>query len=211
MKRPPQRRPRPRPRILPSERRELIARLRADAARIAARFGLRYRTIEAENARVRRRYGSCYSDGVIRIRLTHVTTGRPLKYSSMIDTLCHELAHLKHFHHGPRFRDFYEVILDWARREGIYRPGPRRVRGDSMRGGTLFDTVAGAAAGPVGLLSRLAAALAARHSPTAAAADDPGAGPAPGTPGQPGSGPRGELLLPRRLRKARAAQLDMFR
>ena len=80
-----------------------------------------------------------------------------------------------------------------------------------MRGGTLFDTVAGAAAGPVGLLSRLAAALAARHSPTAAAADDPGAGLAPGTPGQPGSGPRGELLLPRRLRKARAAQLDMFR
>jgi predicted metal-dependent hydrolase len=108
-----------------AERRSLVERLRADGARIAERFGLRYQVIEAENARVKRRYGSCHSDGVIKIRLTHAKTGRPLKYSSMIDTLCHELAHLKFFHHGPRFRDFYEVVLDWARREGIYRPGRR--------------------------------------------------------------------------------------
>lgn len=107
------------------ERDELLARLRRDAERIADRFGLRYRAIEAENGRVKRRYGSCHSDGVIKIRLRHVVTGRPLKYSSLVATLCHELAHLKHFHHGPSFRDFNEVVLDWARREGIYLPdGP---------------------------------------------------------------------------------------
>jgi hypothetical protein len=53
-----------------------------------------------------------------------------------VNTLCHELAHLRHFNHGPRFKAFYFHLLDWARVEGIYRPGaaaiasaplPRRV------------------------------------------------------------------------------------
>ena len=104
--------------------RHLIARLNCDAERIAARFGLRYRCIEAERPNVKRRYGICYDDGSIRIRLIHVVSRRPLKYSSLIDTLCHELAHLRHFHHGPQFKSFYEQILAWARKEKIYRPGP---------------------------------------------------------------------------------------
>lgn len=100
-----------------------MARLEADAQRISMRFGLRYRVLEAERANVKRRYGVCFSDGTIRIRLRHVTTGRPLKYSSLINTLCHELAHLRHFNHGPKFQSLYAQILEWARREGIYRPG----------------------------------------------------------------------------------------
>ena len=79
----------------------LIERLNRDAGRIAQRFGLRYRAIEAERANVKSRYGVCYSDGVIKIRLRHAVTGRSLKYSSMVNTLCHELAHLRHFHHDP--------------------------------------------------------------------------------------------------------------
>jgi hypothetical protein len=104
---------------------EIVARLRADAQRIAARFGLRYRAIEPERANVSRRYGVCFSDGEIRIRLRHARTGQPLKYSSLVDTLCHELAHLKHFHHGERFKSFYLELLAFARHEGIYRPDPR--------------------------------------------------------------------------------------
>ena len=104
--------------------RHLIARLNGDAELIAARFGLRYRCIEAERSNVKSRYGICYDDGSIRIRLVHAVSGRPLKYSSLVDTLCHELAHLRHFHHGPQFKAFYERILTWARREQIYRPGP---------------------------------------------------------------------------------------
>ena len=50
-------------------------------------------------------------------------TGRPLKYSSLVNTLCHELAHLRHFNHGLRFRAFYAELLEYARREGIYQPG----------------------------------------------------------------------------------------
>jgi predicted metal-dependent hydrolase len=105
-----------------------MARLRGDAQRIAAHFGLSYREISPERAQVKRRYGVCYADGRIAVRLKHVTTGKALKYSSLINTVCHELAHLRHFNHGPRFKAFYFNILDYARREGIYRPGaaPRR-------------------------------------------------------------------------------------
>lgn len=102
--------------------RELLGRLNRDAEAIAARFGLEYISIEAERSNVRRRYGVCYADGSIRIRLRHAATGRPLKYSSLINTLCHELAHLRHFNHGERFRRFYRRLLEHARAEGIYRP-----------------------------------------------------------------------------------------
>ena len=104
--------------------RALIERLNRDAARIAERFGLRYRAIEAERANVRSRYGVCYADGRIRIRLRHAATGRSLKYSSLVNTLCHELAHLRHFNHGPRFKAFYLRVLEFARAQGIYQPGP---------------------------------------------------------------------------------------
>jgi hypothetical protein len=108
----------------PHEVRALIERLNRDAARIAESFGLRYRAIEPERANVRTRYGVCYADGRIRIRLRHAATGRSLKYSSLVNTLCHELAHLRHFDHGPRFKAFYLRVLDFARAQGIYQPGP---------------------------------------------------------------------------------------
>jgi hypothetical protein len=101
---------------------ELLGRINRDAELIAVRFGLRYRAIEAERPNVKRRYGVCFSDGTIRIRLRHAATARPLKYSSLVNTLCHELAHLRHFNHGPQFQAFYGRILECARREGIYRP-----------------------------------------------------------------------------------------
>jgi hypothetical protein len=107
------------------EENELLSQIRADAERIAAAFGLRYRAIVAEHPRVKSRYGACYSDGLISIRLKHATTGQPLKYSSLMDTLCHELAHLRHFNHGPQFKVFFLKLLGWARQQGIYRPGPQ--------------------------------------------------------------------------------------
>ena len=105
-------------------RRALIERLRGDGQRIAAHFGLRYSSLDGERANVKRRYGICYSDGSIRIRLAHAVNGHPLKYSSLVNTLCHELAHLRHFNHGPRFKTYYLRLLEWARAEGIYSPGP---------------------------------------------------------------------------------------
>ena len=86
------------------------------------------RSLEAERANVRSRYGVCYSDGSIRIRLRHVRTGELLKYSGLVDTLCHELAHVRYFNHGARFQALYRRILEHARRTGVYRPSPRHVR-----------------------------------------------------------------------------------
>lgn len=110
--------------------RALMEQLNRDAERLARAFELRYRSIEAERPSVKRRYGVCYADGRIRIRLRHAVTGLPLKYSSLVNTLCHELAHLRHFDHGERFKAFYLDLLEHARAQGIYRPGrPSRAGG----------------------------------------------------------------------------------
>jgi YgjP-like, metallopeptidase domain len=112
----------------PKVKEQLLYRLRCDARRIADRFDLNFASIEAESARVKKRYGSCHSDGKIKIRLGHARSGRPLKYSSLIDTLCHELAHLRHFNHSRAFKMFFSEILEWAREEGVYCPDPQRRR-----------------------------------------------------------------------------------
>ena len=116
------------PPVTQSERereRAVLERLRADARILASAYRLPLRSVQPERPQVRRRYGICYDDGSIRVRLHHNRTGQLLKYSSLVDTLCHELAHLKHFDHGRRFYAFYEKVLGYARRRGIYRPGPR--------------------------------------------------------------------------------------
>ena len=106
----------------PVSRALLMARLTRDAEQISGYFGLRYKSLDAERANVKSRYGVCFADGSIRIRLRHAVTGKALKYSSLVNTLCHELAHLRHFNHGPRFKAFYFELLDFARARGIYRP-----------------------------------------------------------------------------------------
>jgi hypothetical protein len=110
------------------EDRAVMTELRAMAADLAGRFGLRYRAIDPEKHGIVAHYGICYADGRIRIRLRHATTGRPLKHSSLVDTLCHELAHLRHFDHSIRFRRMYLKILDAARETGYYRPGSSESR-----------------------------------------------------------------------------------
>ncbi len=121
-------RPAPTPTQREVRRREdeaLMGRLREWGLRLAQRFGLRWRSLDPERDGVTEHYGICYEDGVIRIRLRHATTGRLLKESSLVDTLCHELAHLKHLDHSERFKRFYLKILDEARSRGYYRPGPQ--------------------------------------------------------------------------------------
>lgn len=109
------------------EQAEVLRRLRRDAEVLAAHFQLPLLALDAERPQVKRRYGICYSDGSIRIRLRHVRTRRLLKYSALVDTLCHELAHLRHFNHGLRFQALYRRILEHARSVGVYRPDPRPV------------------------------------------------------------------------------------
>jgi len=100
----------------------LMDRLQQDADFLAKAFHLKPFQLFPERANVRNRYGVCYSDGVIKIRLNDLRSGKPLRYSSLIDTLCHELAHLRYMNHGERFQRLYKRILEHARKHGIYRP-----------------------------------------------------------------------------------------
>ena len=123
---------------LAREDRETMRKLQHWGEEICGIFDLRYTALEAEREGVTDWYGVCYEDGVIRIRLRNATTGRLLKESSLVDTLCHELAHLQHLNHGLRFRRLYQRILERARELGIYQPGPP---GESPpRQGSLFET-----------------------------------------------------------------------
>jgi predicted metal-dependent hydrolase len=105
---------------------EALERLRTMAGMLAAHFGIHFSSVDAEAEGVVGHYGICTADGRIRIRMRHAKTGRLLKESSLVDTLCHELAHLKHLDHSPRFRRFYDRVLAEARGRGWYRPGPAR-------------------------------------------------------------------------------------
>ncbi len=101
---------------------QLLAKIRRDARRIAKRFKLRYLDVTTEPPDVRDRYGSCDGDRVIRIRLHKLKDGRFMKYWNLVNTLCHEMAHLKYMNHGKDFKDLNDEILAWARARGIYIP-----------------------------------------------------------------------------------------
>ena len=106
---------------LRAESRELLRRLRDDARVIGAPFGLVPTTLAAEKDSATH-YGICYADGRILVRLRHARTGRTLRYSSLVNTLCHELAHLEHLNHGEGFQALLARVLEHARAIGLYRP-----------------------------------------------------------------------------------------
>jgi len=102
--------------------RQLLGRLRRDAVRVAKHFRLPEFELDADRPDQTDRFGICSDDGRIRLRFVNARTGRPLKYSALIDTVVHELAHLRYLDHGPRWEALYRRMLEWCRRESIYRP-----------------------------------------------------------------------------------------
>lgn len=106
---------------------EVLRRLRADAARIGSPFGLRCASLRAAR-RDAKLYGVCDDLGHIRIRLRAIESRRSLPYGALIDTLCHELAHLQHFDHSREFWNLYELLRARAEKLGLCRPRKNKQR-----------------------------------------------------------------------------------
>lgn len=110
-------------RWLESEARRLLA---DDLAEYCARAGQPVPRLML--SRARRRWGSCAGDGTIRINWRLIMAPAPVRRS----VVAHEVAHLVHFDHSPRFHALLESIYEhdiraanrWLKREGrsLYLP-----------------------------------------------------------------------------------------
>lgn len=104
-------------RWLEAEAQRLFA---ADAADYAAAAGLA--TPQVRLTRARRRWGSCATDGTIRLNWRLVMAPDPVRRS----VVAHEIAHLVHFDHSPEFHVCLARIFEgdlraanrWLKRDG---------------------------------------------------------------------------------------------
>ena len=105
---------------------EALRLIGEDAAGYAAVAGVPLPPLRL--ARARRRWGSCASDGTVRINWRLVMAPDAVRRS----VVAHEIAHLVHFDHGPEFHALLASIYEgeiaqanrWLKREGrrLYVP-----------------------------------------------------------------------------------------
>ena len=104
--------------------------------KVAKHFNLRYGKILPETRKLVRFYGEatgcekCFSSGVpdseerckekiLRIRIHQITRpNKPLATSTIVETLAHELAHLREWNHGSAHRRLTKEILEYIREIG---------------------------------------------------------------------------------------------
>jgi len=94
--------------------------LDAETRELAERHGLPLATVSIGDPRSR--WGSCASSGAIRYSWRLILAPPFVRQA----TVAHEVAHLRHMHHGPAFHDFVRAISPvdpdrartWLRREG---------------------------------------------------------------------------------------------
>lgn len=60
-----------------------------------------------------RHFGECSSDGLIVIRIVNSRQFQLLTKASLLDTLCHELAHLIHMNHKSSQRRLQSAMKVW--------------------------------------------------------------------------------------------------
>lgn len=91
------------------------------ARRYAVLFGLELRRVKRLKKRYRDTlFGYCTDDGVVAIGIDADDESRHHPYVVM-QTIAHELAHLKHFSHGPAWFALYGEIFARMGADGCYK------------------------------------------------------------------------------------------
>lgn len=105
------------PKVL-TEDRELWRFCRKTMFIYADRFGLRLKKVKPLPA-TKEFYGDCSGDGHVRIQLRRGTT--PLLPYQIIDTMAHELAHLRHLSHKPAWFRLHVKILAEMEYDDVFK------------------------------------------------------------------------------------------
>jgi hypothetical protein len=99
----------------------ILGKIKRDVQPLLRAFGLSFTTMKESVAE-----GSLgFNRGRRTIALNVRQKANPMKlrkYSAIMRTMIHEIAHLKHMNHSRAFSDFDNELLLWARENGIYKP-----------------------------------------------------------------------------------------
>jgi len=72
-------------------------------------------------------FGRCYSDGSIFITVRWKNGKQVLPYS-LLDTMAHELAHLRYFSHSPRWMRLHATLLQAMVRGHVYQKARKLIK-----------------------------------------------------------------------------------
>lgn len=105
----------------------MLQKAEEDLQPLVKHFGLKYREIKLSHDKSI--YGHLTDSGRILIN-PFKKNGTLRKYSVIIETLIHELAHTRFAgHRKGTYGRFYKKLIGWAKEKGIYRPRPKQERG----------------------------------------------------------------------------------
>ena len=100
----------------------ILAKVKREVQPLLREFGLKFKTLKesvAEGSLGFNRGGG----GIIALNVRQKRFPMKLrKYSAVMATMLHELAHIRHMNHGPQFKMFEIELREWARKKGIYKP-----------------------------------------------------------------------------------------